>query len=67
MDETIRDLKNRVALLEKAVRILISRSNDLPVVTIKRSERIRNQSDCDFLDAYDLILNPAGLENLDDV
>lgn len=67
MDETIRDLTSRVALLEKAVRILISRMDDLPVVTIKKSERARNRSDCAFLEAYDFILNPVGLENLDDV
>lgn len=67
MDETIRDLTSRVALLERAIRILISRSKDLPVVTIQKSERAKNRSDCDFLEFYDVILNSVGLENFDDV
>lgn len=57
MEEEIKDLKGRVALLEKAVRILISRMNDLPVVTIKRSERPISQQDCNFMEYYNVLLD----------
>ncbi len=57
VEEEIKDLKGRVALLEKAVGILISRMNDLPVVTIKRSERPISQKDRDFMEYYNLILD----------
>jgi hypothetical protein len=54
--EEIEDLKSRVALLEKAVGILLPRMNDLPVVTITRSERI-SQQDRNFMEYYSVVLD----------
>ena len=56
MEETIKDLKNRVALLERAVGILLSRMNDLPVVTIRRGKR-PSQKECDFIEYYNALLD----------
>jgi hypothetical protein len=54
--EEIENLKSRVALLEKAVGILMSRMNDLPVVTITRSERM-SQQDRNFMEYYNFLLD----------
>ena len=54
--EEIEDLKSRVALLEKAVGILINAKNDLPVVTITRSERM-SQQDRNFMEYYNFLLD----------
>lgn len=53
--EEIEDLKSRVALLEKAVGILMSEMSSLPVITITRSERI-SQRDRDFMEYYNHLL-----------
>lgn len=54
--EEIEDLKNRVSLLEKAVGILMNAKNDLPVVTITRSERM-SQQDRNFMEYYNFLLD----------
>lgn len=57
MEEAIEDLKNRVALLERAVGILMNVKNDLPVITIRRSERSTSQEDRNFMEYYSVVLD----------
>lgn len=57
MEEAIEDLKNRVALLEKAVGILMNVKNDLPVITIRRGDRSTSQEDRKFMEYYNALLD----------
>lgn len=55
--EEIEDLKSRVALLEKAVGILMNAKNDLPVITIRRGDRSTSQEDRNFMEYYNFLLD----------